>query len=158
MSETAAAVAAEVTEAADEKVLVGKDAIYAMIGDHVKAVTGKRIGRSGGRVIFDMVVEQIFAEATRTGAFRFNGGFGSMHLKVYQAGTRRLPSGQETTFGERTKLRYEEGIVVSALVANKGDLVEAKKAKGTRTEDNGAEDSAAEATGEDQAAEAVELD
>lgn len=113
--------------------MVGKELIYAEIGDMVKEMTGKRVGKTGGRKIFDAVVEKIFAEATKAGTFRFNAGFGSLHIKNYQAGSRRLPSGQETTFGERQKLRYEEGVVVSALVESKGDLaavLAARKASG----------------------------
>ncbi|HEC65655.1 MAG TPA: hypothetical protein ENI23_10185 [bacterium] len=109
-----------------------KDAIYVQIGDFVKDKTGKRIGKTGGREIFDLVVEQTFAAAVREGSFRFNGGFGSFHVKTYQAGTRRLPSGQETTFGERQKVRYEEGVVVKALIVEGGDLAKALKARGTR--------------------------
>ena len=109
-----------------------KDAIYVQIGDFVKEKTGKRIGKTGGREIFDMVVEQTFSAAVREGSFRFNGGFGSFHVKTYQAGTRRLPSGQQTTFGERQKVRYEEGVVVKALIVEGGDLSKALKARGTR--------------------------
>jgi len=100
----------------------GKDAIYERLGAMVKEMTGKRIGITGGRAIFDKVVEEIFVEATKEGTFRFNGGYGSMHVKTYQAGSRRLPSGQMTTFDERQKLRYEEGVVVAGLVQHKGDL------------------------------------
>lgn len=113
-------VAAEETKVREP--LVGKEAIYDRLGDMVKEMTGKRIGKTGGRKIFDKVVEEIFTEATKEGTFRFNGGYGSMHVKVYSAGTRRLPSGQETTFGERQKLRYEEGVIVAGLVEHKGDL------------------------------------
>lgn len=109
-----------------------KEAIYVQLGDFVKEKTGKRIGKTGGREIFDLVVAQIFAAAAADGQFRFNGGFGSLHTKTYQPGTRRLPSGQETTFGERSKLRYEEGVVTKALVANGGNLTEALKARGDR--------------------------
>lgn len=109
-----------------------KDAIYTKIGDFVKEKTGKRIGKTGGREIFDTVVAEVFAAGVRDGSFRFNGGFGSFHVKTYQAGTRRLPSGQETTFGERKKLRYEEGVVVKALIVAGGDLDEAIKARGSR--------------------------
>jgi len=119
----------EATEAAP---VSAKDAIYTQIGDLVKEKTGKRIGKTGGRLIFDKVVEEIFAAGVRDGSFRFNGGFGSFHVKTYQAGTRRLPSGQETTFGERKKLRYEEGVVVKALIVAGGDLEVALKARGTR--------------------------
>ena len=109
-----------------------KDAIYTQIGEFVKEKTGKRIGKTGGREIFDMVVEQVFAAAVREQSFRFNGGFGSLHVKTYQAGSRRLPSGQETTFGERQKLRYEEGVVVKALITEGGDLEKALASRGTR--------------------------
>jgi len=126
-----------------------KDAIYIKIGDFVKEKTGKRIGKTGGREIFDRVVEQIFASAVTEGSFRFNGGFGSLHVKTYQAGTRRLPSGQETTFGERQKVRYEEGVVVKALIVNDGDLTKALKARGSRVKPKAAAAKAAEAPAAD---------
>jgi len=111
---------------ADEKVaktpreLSVKEAIYAKIGDVVKDKTGKRIGRTGGREIFDLVVTEVFTAAVREGTLRFNGGFGSLHKRTYKAGKRRLPSGAETVFGERQKMRYEEGVSVKALVASGG--------------------------------------
>lgn len=123
-TETKAEVAAPAPE--------GKEAIYIKINDFVKAKTGKRIGKTGGRELFDLFTEEIFALATKDGAFRFNGGFGSMHVRTYGAGTRRLPSGQVTTFGERQKLRYEEGVVVKALVKNSGNLKKALAVRGTR--------------------------
>jgi nucleoid DNA-binding protein len=111
-----------------DDVASGKEAIYIQIGEYVKDKTGKRIGKTGGREIFDMVVGEVFALATKDGTVRLNGGFGSFHVRNYSAGTRRLPSGQETTFGERKKLRYEEGVVVKALVENGGDLAKAAAA------------------------------
>lgn len=132
MNTTATAPAAEApaTEAPAED--SGKEAIYTKIADLIKEKTDKRIGKTGGREIFDLVVSEVFAAAAAAGTFRFNGGFGSMHVKKYSAGSRRLPSGQETTFGEREKLRYEEGVVTKELVKNGGDLVEAIKVRGTR--------------------------
>lgn len=121
-TENTAAVAAPAAEAKEPVIRVGKDAIYERVGEMVKEMTGKRIGLSGGRKIFDKVVEEIFVEATKEGTFRFNAGFGSMHVKNYGPGERRLPSGQMTTFGDRQKLRYEEGVVVAGLVEHKGDL------------------------------------
>lgn len=129
-------------EGADES--SAKEIIYERVRDLVKERTGKNIGKSGGRDIFDTVVNEIFAAATREGTLRFNGGFGSLHVRQYQAGERQLPSGQKTVFGEREKLRYEEGVVVKALVANKGDLEEALKARGTRAPKEGAEKPAKE--------------
>lgn len=123
----------EATESAAEA--TGKEAIYILIGDMVKDKTGKRIGKTGGREIFDTVVEQIFALATKEGTVRLNGGFGSFHTREYQSGSRRLPSGQEVSFGERKKLRYEEGVVVKALVDNGGNLEEALKVRGSRAKD-----------------------
>lgn len=116
-------------DAAATAPLEGKEAIYFRLGEMVKEMTGKRIGKSGGRKLFDKVVEEVFVLATTEGTFRFNGGYGSMHVRTYQAGSRRLPNGTETTFGERTKLRYEEGVVVQALVESKGNLAEALKAR-----------------------------
>lgn len=119
---TTEAAAATTAEAKEPVVRTGKDAIYERLGEMVKEMTGKRVGLSGGRKIFDKVVEEIFVEATKEGTFRFNAGFGSMHVKNYGPGERRLPSGQMTTFGDRQKLRYEEGVVVAGLVEHKGDL------------------------------------
>lgn len=106
--------------------------IYEQIAAYVKNKTGKRIGKTGGKDIFELVTEKVFEIAVKNGSFRFNGGFGSLHMKTYQAGTRRLPSGVETTFGERTKIRYEQGLVTSALVSNGGDLAAALKERGKR--------------------------
>lgn len=119
---TAATAATTTAEAKEPVVRTGKDAIYERLGEMVKEMTGKRVGLSGGRKIFDKVVEEVFVEATKEGTFRFNAGFGSMHVKNYGPGERRLPSGQMTTFGDRQKLRYEEGVVVAGLVEHKGDL------------------------------------
>jgi len=141
---------AEDKDKAETPPVSAKDAIYVQIGDFVKEKTGKRIGKTGGREIFDTVVEQIFASAVREGSFRFNGGFGSLHVKTYQAGTRRLPSGQETTFGERQKVRYEEGVVVKALITEGGDLAKALKARGSRAKAKpAAKDAPAAKEGED---------
>lgn len=133
--EVKAAVATEIPAVTtdNEEGSEGKVAIYEMIAAYVKDKTEKRIGKAGGREIFDMVVEQVFKWATKEGSFRFNGGFGSFHVREYGEGSRRLPSGATVTFGERKKLRYEEGICVSALVGNTGDLEEALKARGVRT-------------------------
>lgn len=138
-----------------------KEAIYILIGEMVQNKTGKRIGKTGGREIFDTVVSEIFAAAAREQALRFNGGFGSLHVKTYGAGSRRLPSGQETTFGERQKVRYEEGVVVKALIANGGNLVEALKVRGTRARPEKEKPTAAEpapAAEEKPAAEGDDLD
>jgi len=121
-------------EAENVEALTGKERIYAQIANFVKDKTGKRFGKTAGREVFDMVVEGIFEEATKNATVRLNGGFGSFHVRDYQAGSRRLPSGQEVHFGERKKLRYEEGVVVAALVANGGNLAEAIKVRGSRAE------------------------
>lgn len=144
MSEKAEVAAVEETK--EPVVRVGKDAIYERLGALVKEMTGKRVGLAGGRKIFDAVVEEVFVEATKEGTFRFNGGYGSMHVKTYAAGSRRLPSGQETTFGERQKLRYEEGVVVAGLVEHKGDL---SKVQADRSSDAGAADPVAGAAADD---------
>lgn len=131
MTETAKTTATE-TPPAEAASDAGKENIYTKVGELVKDKTGKRIGKTGGREIFDLIVGEIFALATKEGTVRLNGGFGSFHVRGYQAGSRRLPSGQNVKFGERQKLRYEEGVVVKALVANGGDLTEAVKARGSR--------------------------
>jgi nucleoid DNA-binding protein len=123
------------TAEVQEESAKGKEAIYIKLGEYVKDKTGKRIGKTGGRELFDMVVDEIFALATRDGTVRLNGGFGSFHVREYQEGTRRLPSGVEVSFGERKKLRYEEGVVVKALVENGGDLSKAYLIRGSRSEE-----------------------
>jgi hypothetical protein len=128
---TAAVVEAEATGEETS----AKEAIYELIAEFVKSKTDKRIGKSGGRIIFDLVVDNVFAAAAKDGTFRFNGGFGSLHVRQYGAGSRRLPSGQQTTFGEREKLRYEQGVVVTALIENEGNLEEAYKVRGSRVKE-----------------------
>jgi hypothetical protein len=126
-----------------------KEEIYDDVNKWVTDKTGKNIGKTGGRAIFDLVVSGIFAAAAKQGMFRFNGGFGALHVRDYGSGSRRLPSGQVTTFGDRQKLRYEEGVVTSELVKNKGDLQSALQVRGSRerkTNGNGATTPAAEAT------------
>lgn len=120
------------TQTTEAREVSAKEKIYVMIGQLVQDKTGKRIGKTGGREIFDRTVEQIFAAAAQEGSLRFNGGFGSLHVRTYQAGERRLPSGAVTQFGERTKIRYEEGVVVKALNGNGGNLEEALQARGSR--------------------------
>jgi len=126
------AVAAAVTEANTEVESAGKEAIYSKLAEFVHTKTGKRIGKAGGRALFDMAIDEIFALGARDKTVRLNGGFGSFHIREYTEGSRRLPSGQEVTFGVRHKLRYEEGVVVKALVANGGNLEEAYKVRGSR--------------------------
>lgn len=132
----AAEATTETTERAEP---TGKDAIYAKVVDMVKDATGKRISRAKGREIFDTCIEEIFALACADSTVRLNGGFGSFHVRDYQSGSRTLPSGQKVEFGERKKLRYEEGVVVKALVANGGNLEEAMKARGASSDGSGEE-------------------
>lgn len=119
-TEETKAPAADAREVAIET--ASKEQIYEELGQFVQDLTGKRIGKTGGRKVFDAVVSRIFEHATRNKVFRFNAGFGSLHVRNYGAGSRRLPSGAVTEFGERSKLRYEEGVVVEALIQNGGNL------------------------------------
>ena len=134
-TKTPAAKLADPKASAEKQVAIetqSKEEIYIRLGEWIKEKTGKRVGKTGGREIFDKVVEEIFSAATKNETFRFNAGFGSLHTRTYAAGARRLPSGQETTFGERQKLRYEEGVVVEEMVKNGGDLAKALTTRGTR--------------------------
>lgn len=115
------------TEAKEKKIRVGKEAIYEQIAEFVLGKTEKRIGISGGQIIFNMVVDGSFALAVKEGTMRFNGGYGSLHVREYGAGKRKLPSGQEVKFGTRTKVRYEEGVSVKALLGNGGTKAPEKK-------------------------------
>jgi len=108
-----------------------KEAMYVTIADHIKAKTGKRIGKTGGRELFDMVVSGVFKAAVTDGTFRFNGGHGSLHVKTYGAGSRNLPSGQKVTFGNRQKLRYEEGVEVKKMIVAHGPAAETEKTADT---------------------------
>jgi len=105
---------ASATEAPDSKAK-----IYRLIADFVKAKTGKEIGKSGGQDLFNLTVEQVFAATVADKTFRFNGGYGSLRLREYSAGSRKLPSGKSTTFGVRTKVRYEQGVSTTNLVLGK---------------------------------------
>lgn len=145
-------------ETAEAKTPTAKEAIYILIGNLVQEKTSKRIGKTGGREIFDLVIMEVFAAALREKSLRFNGGFGSLHLRTYQAGERRLPSGLTTKFGERTKLRYEEGVVVKALNKNGGDLQDALKARGSRAAKPTATEAKAPATETADAKDTGEVD
>jgi len=123
------------TPAVEAAIEDGKEAIYIKLGEMVKDKTQKRIGKTGGRELFDAAINEIFALAVRHGTIRLNGGFGSFHVRSYGSGKRRLPSGQEVEFGDRKKLRYEEGVVVKALIENGGDLAEALKVRGSRAKE-----------------------
>jgi len=93
-----------------------KEAIYIMIADFVKERTSKNIGKTGGHILFDAITAEVFRIAVEDGYFRYNRGYGSLEIKHYGAGSRRLPSGKEVTFGERDKLRYNQGKMVSELI------------------------------------------
>lgn len=100
----------------ETKEMSAKEKIYIAIDAYVKDKTGKRIGKSGGRIVFDMVVAAMFEHAVTLGSLRFNAGYGSLKVKTYSAGSRRLPSGTITKFDTRKKLRYEEGVSVAQLI------------------------------------------
>jgi len=120
---------ADAKTAKEKRELTGKEAIYQGIADFVMEKTESRIGRSGGHVIFDMVVDGIFGLVAKEGSLRFNGGYGSLHVRNYGAGSRKLPSGSQVKFGPRTKVRYEEGVSVKDLLKNGGKTTAAKKDK-----------------------------
>jgi len=61
MSEDNGAVVAASTEVAEENA-GAKEAIYEKVSEFVKAKTGKRIGKSGGQELFNIVVAEIFLQ------------------------------------------------------------------------------------------------
>lgn len=111
--------AAAATEADDSN---AKQAIHEKLASIVLEKTGKRIGRAGGKMLFDTAVQEIFKAATADGSFRFPGGFGSLHVRNLNEGTKpkRLPSGATTVIGAgRRKLRYVEGNEVKGLMGTR---------------------------------------
>jgi hypothetical protein len=99
-----------------------KQEIHEKLAALVHEKTGKRIGRAGGKLLFDTAVQMVFASATKEGSFRFPGGYGSLHVRNLNEGTKpkRLPSGATTTIGAgRRKLRYVEGNEVKGLMGTK---------------------------------------
>ena len=109
-------------EESTSRQLSSKEQIYQVIADEVKEYTGKNIGRARGRIIFDRVIENVFMQLILNREMRLNGGFGSLKMKRYSAGERRLPSGQVVVYPERFKPYYEAGVVVTAMEKNGGDL------------------------------------
>lgn len=98
-----------------------KNEIHSYIDAAVKEKTGKRIGLTTAKEIFDGVVEQIFQQAVKNEGFRFPGGFGSLHLKKLgkSSAPKRLPSGVMVEIPEgRVKLRYTEGSAVKKLTGS----------------------------------------
>jgi len=99
-----------------------KVTIHERLKDMVKEKTGKNIGRAGGKALFDEAVKLVFGSATKEGSFRFPGGFGALHVRHLNKGSKpkRLPSGATTTIGEgRVKLRYVEGNEVKGMLGTK---------------------------------------
>lgn len=114
--------AAETETAAEEN---AKQAIHEKVQDLVRQLSGSKnvnIGRAGGKKVFDLCVAEIFKAATRDGNFRFPAGFGALHVRKLNEGTKpkRLPNGTETTIpAGRVKLRYVEGNEVKSLMGTK---------------------------------------
>jgi hypothetical protein len=99
-----------------------KQAIHERLQGLVKEKTGKNIGRAGGKLLFDTAIAEIFKSAVKDGSFRFPGGYGALHVRHLNEGTKpkRLPSGATTTIGAgRKKLRYVEGNEVKDLMGTK---------------------------------------
>jgi len=111
---------------AKSKTPSAKEAIYINIAEKVKGKTGKVVSKAFGREIFDTVIEEVFASATKEEVFRLNGGFGSFHVRDYPAGSRVTPGGKKVTFGPRKKVRYDNGVVVASLLKAGGDLTKVK--------------------------------
>jgi len=110
------------TAAADEADSNAKRAIHEELQKIVKDKTGKNIGVAGGKALFDTAVARIFESATKDGQFRFPGGFGSLHVRHLNEGSKpkRLPSGATTTIGPgRKKVRYIEGNEVKGLLGTR---------------------------------------
>jgi hypothetical protein len=109
----------ETPETQDEEAAKGR--IHQWIADFVKEKTGKPIGITGGKKIFDKVIADIFTSAVKDGQLRFPGGYGSLHVRHLGVGTKpkRLPSGATTDSilkEGRVKLRYQEGVMVKKLL------------------------------------------
>jgi len=105
-----------------EEKVDAKQAIHEKLASLVKEKTGKNIGRAGGKILFDTVIEMFFTSAVADKSFRFPGGYGALHVKELQAGTKpkRLPSGAETIIpAGRLKLRYVEGNSVKEQLGTK---------------------------------------
>lgn len=111
-----------------------KQNIHERLQALVKEKTGKNIGRAGGKALFDEAVKMFFTSAAKDGSFRFPGGFGALHVRHLNKGTKpkRLPSGATTEIGEgRVKLRYVEGNEVKSLLGTKKTKAAAKPAGAT---------------------------
>lgn len=112
---------AEKVEKAKTEAPNSKERIYEKIRDYIENRTDVRFGVTASQELFNLILEGVFTAAAKDKSFRFNGGLGALHIRKYAPGQRTTPRGQVVTFGERFKMRYEEGVVTAKLVATGGD-------------------------------------
>lgn len=103
-----------------------KNEIYGRIQTLVRTMTGERINREEARQIFDLSLEEAILAATTDGVCRLNRGMGSLKVKTYDGGTRRLPTGETVAYPEKRKIQLSPGQTTQEVLdaaPNLGDMV-----------------------------------
>lgn len=112
------------TEVAGRSFAEQKQEIYEKIQAMVYKRTGERLNLGGARAIFDLVVEETILAASSDGACRLNRGMGSLKVRSFPGGTRRLPTGEMVKYPARRKIQFDAGqttLEVMEGAANAGD-------------------------------------
>jgi nucleoid DNA-binding protein len=105
-----------------------KDTIYERINETVLKLTHRRIGRQHSKELFELVIEMIFAQAFKSGYFRFPLGFGAFKVREFKGAKKAklmptrpdLPVAPIAKPKNRLHLRYTEGAEVRKAMGNPG--------------------------------------
>lgn len=99
--------------------------IYERIQGLVKARTGARINQEEAREIFDLVLEEAILAASQDGICRLNRGLGSLKVRHFPGGTRRLPTGDRVEYEARRKIQFDAGLTTLEILRAAGNAGDA---------------------------------
>lgn len=101
-----------------------KQEIYERIQTLIRMQTGQRVNLEEAREIFDLVTEEAILAASKDGVCRLNRGLGSLKVRHFSGGTRRLPTGEVVSYPARRKIQFDAGQTTASILearANAGD-------------------------------------
>ncbi len=101
-----------------------KQEIYERIQALVWKRGGGRINLEEAREVFDLVMEEAILAASKDGVCRLNRGLGSLKVRHFPKGTRRLPTSEVVDYPARRKIQLDAGqttLAILAARANAGD-------------------------------------
>ena len=101
-----------------------KQKIYERIQAAVRKQTERRINLDDAREIFDLVTEEMILAASQDGVCRLNRGLGSLKVRHFKGGTRKLPTGERVEYPARRKIQLDAGQTTLSILEslpNAGD-------------------------------------